>query len=253
MSFSSAAGCRPLPLGVISLLSVFLAAAPSQRQTSVAPITMEQEQHHHLVFENAYIKAFYVEIPPHDRTLYHRHDLPYLSLSPPLLGSTPPTSSGGPPSGGPRVGYMAGGFSHTVTNSRDVALRNVAIELLRRQGTVRNRCAQVIPEQLPGTCNKPTLDRSVDSVNYPLFETDEIAVQGWDVAPGATIRPADTRLSMLAGGLDGIVNVIANGDSRMVPQAGLVWLLAGSRTGFEAGKDSVAHFVTIVFSDSALP
>jgi hypothetical protein len=213
---------------------------------------MEEEHHHHLDFENAYIKAFYVEILPHEPTLYHRHDLPYISLPPPPLDDAPAPPSGGPAPSSPRVGYMAGGFSHTVTNSRDVPLRNVAIELVRPQGTLRNRCEQVIRDQPLGECQKPTLDDSLVSVAYPLFETDEVAVEYWDIKPGEAVRAADSRLSTLVGGLDGVANVILNGDARPVPQAGLVWLLAGSKTTFETGKNSPGHFVTIVFKDSAL-
>jgi hypothetical protein len=264
MSLSLAPPRYSLSLATFLLLSIPLfAQAPAQALTPLsataqdeeqasapAPITMEQEHHHHLVFENAYIKAFYVEIPAHDATLYHRHDLPYISLPPPPLSGGPAAREGAPaPRTGPRVGYMAGGFSHAVSNTRDVPLRNVAIELVRPQGTVRNRCAQIVRDQPLGECDRPTAG---DSSHYALFDTNEITVEYWDLRPGATIRPADARLGRLVGDLSGIINVIARGDSRIVPQAGLVWLLAGSKTAFEAGADSDGHFVTITFKDSAL-
>ena len=145
---------------------------------------------------------------------------------------------------------MAGGFSHTVTNSRGTALRNVAIELLRPQGAVRNRCAQVIRDQPLWDCNKP--NKTQLPVHYRLFETDEIAVEYWNIGPHAILRPSDARLSTLVGGLNGIANVIANGAAHMVPQAGMVWLLPESKAEFQAGPDFGGYFVALTFKDSAL-
>ena len=232
------------------------AQAPAPAQPSgPAPITMEEEHHHHLVLENAYVKAFYVEIPAHESTLYHRHDLPYVSFPPPPLPDAPQPSVAAnvrPVPPGPRVGYAAAGFSHAVNNSSDVALRNVAIELVRPQGTVRNRCAEAVRGQPLNDCDKqPSSDPSIPS-HYSLFETDEILVEYWDIGPGLTIKPADAHLSTLVGGMSGIVEVTAGGDSRAVPQAGLVWLLAGSEATLKAGPTG-GQFVTIQFKDSARP
>jgi len=219
---------------------------------------MEEEGHHHLVLANAYIKAFLVEIPPHESTLYHRHDLPYVSLPPPPLAdgpSTPVASNAGPRPAGPRVSYALGGFSHSVNNTADVTLRNIAIELLRPQGPARNRCAEVIRGQSLENC-VTVRKRSSESSAFAssvetLFETDEISVGEWELAPGSTIAPADAHLSTLVGGLSGIEEVTAEGDSRLVPQAGLVWLLAGSKTTLKSGP-SGGHFVAIKFKDSGL-
>jgi len=232
------------------------AQAPAPTQPSgPAPITMEEEHHHHLVLENAYIRAFYVEIAAHESTLYHRHDLPYVSFPPPPLADEPQPSvsaTARPAPAGPRVGYAAAGFSHAVNNSSDVDLRNIAIELVRPQGTVRNRCAEAVRGQPLNDCDKqPPSDSSAPS-HYSLFETDEILVENWDIGPGLTIKPADARLSTLVGGMSGIVEVTAGGDSRAVPQAGLVWLLAGSEATFKAGPMG-GHFAMIEFKDSSPP
>ena len=117
-----------------------------------APISMEQEHHHHLEFENSYVRVFFVEIPAHKSTLFHRHDFPYLSVSPTGADAAmpPPPGRAGQRTGLPMVGYSPGNFSHAVSNSRDFALRNVAIELLRPQQNVRNRCEQVAPRSAQG-------------------------------------------------------------------------------------------------------
>lgn len=204
---------------------------------------MEQEHHHHLVFENSYVKAYYVEIPAHDSTLYHRHDLPYVSLPLPSAANAPP--------GGPRVGYMAAGFSHTVSNPTGVPLRNVAIELVRPQGSARNRCAEAVRGQPLNNCDKPASPAPSLPLHYALFETDEILVQYWELGRNSAITPADARLDILVGGLTGITEVDAASRSPLAAQAGLLWLPAGSDTIFKTGTKSGGHFVTITFKDSA--
>jgi len=231
-----------------------VATQPESAQPSgPAAIPMEEEQHHHLVFQNAYVKVFYVEIPPHESTLYHHHDLPYVSLPPPPLPDAAPSA---PPRRRPppsaHVSYALGGFSHTVRNTTDVTLRNIAVELLRPQGPARNRCAQIVRDQPLGGCDDLWVERGHTAVHHKtLFETDEITVTEFDFVADK-IWPADEKLSTLVGGMSGIVNVTLNGDARAIPQAGLVWLLPGSKTSLVAGKDSPGHFVTIVFKDSAL-
>src|SRR5690242_15324413 len=73
------------PFIFLSLLLVALEQAPAQNPgptSQRAPISMEQEHHHHLEFENSYVRVFFVEIPAHESTLFHRHDFPYLSVPP---------------------------------------------------------------------------------------------------------------------------------------------------------------------------
>ncbi len=254
---------RPLLflIALASLVSLGIAAQTPQpaQPSGPAEITVEEEGYHHLVFQNAYVKVLYVEIPAHESTLYHRHDLPYVSFPPPPLADASPSQSADgrslPP--GPRVSYAVGGFSHVMNNTSDVALRNIAIELLRPQGTVRNRCAEILRGQPLENCvtvrtTKPESGDFVSSVKT-LFETDEISVSEWEIAPGSTISPADARASMLVGGMNSIVDVTGGGDSRMVPQAGVIWLLADSKASLTSAPDASGHFTVIRFKDSVRP
>jgi hypothetical protein len=253
---------RAARLFLLSIAPILLAGSLASSQTpqpaqpsGPAQISVEEEGHHHLVFQNAYVKVLYVEIPAHESTLYHRHDLPYVSFPPPPLADAPPSQS---PNGrslpsGPHVSYAAGGFSHAMKNPSDVALRNIAIELLRPQGPVRNRCAEVLRGQPLTDCDKPAASSTTFPIHYTLFETDEIAVEDWEIAPGSTINPADARVSTLVGGFAGIADVTGGGDSRMVPKAGVMWLLAGSKATITAAPDASGHFVMIRFKDSVRP
>ena len=86
-----------------------LPSKPPQR----ASLSMEQEHHHHLEFENSYVRVFFVEIPAHESTLFHRHDFPYISVPPTGADAAmplPPGAAGQAP-GLPMVGYSPGNFS----------------------------------------------------------------------------------------------------------------------------------------------
>ena len=237
-----------------ALFSVFLSSGKAQAPLppeAAATIPIEQEHYHQQVFANSYVKAFYVEIPAHDATLYHRHDLPYVSLPPPLANA--PTVPAGAPAQQPRVSYNPGGFSHAVTNSGDVALRNVAIELLHPQGAVRNRCQEVVRGQPLNNCDKPTSPDPSVPYHYTLFETDEIVVEYFALPPHSIFTSSPNR-DMLAGGLSGVntnapTGARANGPF-FEPRSGLAWLPSGSTTLFEAAPDAVGHFITIKFKDA---
>jgi hypothetical protein len=150
----------------------------------------------------------------------------------------------------PRVGYSPGNFSHAVSNSRDFPLRNVAIELLRPQGMVRNRCAQVVREQPKEKCDLPEPTAAIPATHVPLFETDELLVEAWRIAPNVTIPPWDDRADILLASLSG-VSVTASGgiNSANALKGGLLWLPAGSKPVFESTRVGEGHFIAITFKD----
>jgi hypothetical protein len=240
----------------LSVLLLALEQAPAQNsiQTSQrASISMEQEHHHHLEFENSYVRVFFVEILAHESTLFHRHDFPYLSVSPSGEGGTMP-----PPFGLarreidlPMVGYSPGNFSHAVSNSRDVALHNVAIELLRPQGNVRNGCEQAIRDQPHEQCSVPTLSATTPAAGLPLFETDEITVTAWYLRPNSGLPAPDARGAMLVAGLSGVTVTASGGiTSANALKGGVLWLPAGSKPFFKAGPAPDSHLISITFKDS---
>jgi hypothetical protein len=218
---------------------------------------MEQEHHHQLVFENSYVRAFYVEIPAHEATLYHRHDLPYVSLPPPVIDAPtrPAGASGRPMAPGPRIGYMPGGFSHTVSNSGETPLRNVAVELLHPQGEAQNRCAEVVRGQPLSRCDKPSSSEPSLPSHYTLFETDEIIVEYHALPPDSTFT-ASPHWNVLVGDLNGVTADVPAGVRAegpfFEPRTGLVWSPAGSTTVFKAAAGGAGHFIAIEFKDSNL-
>jgi hypothetical protein len=206
---------------------------------------MREEGHHHLVFENSYVHVFFVEIPAHETTLVHYHDLPYISVPPGGDDAAPAANFA-------RIAYAAGKFSHAVTNSGDRPLRNVAVELVRPQGALRNRCGAVLRDLPQQTCDVPELTSKDPSRRLPLFESDEIMVESWEIAPGASTLPLDDRLDMLIAGLTD-VRISGNSgiDSAKESRGGELWIPAGTRPVFRTAPDRGGHFIAISFKDSA--
>ncbi len=206
---------------------------------------MREESHHHLIFQNSYVNVLFVEIPAHESTLPHHHDLPYVSIQPGGDDAMPGAT------GSPRIGYSAGSFSHTVTNSADITLKNIAVELVRPQGTVRNRCAAIIQDQTPAVCQDGLANAAHSAKRTPLLESDEILVESWEFAPGTTTQPLNDAQDMLIGGLIGVRVTGASGiDSANALRGGVLWVPAGSKPVFEASSGRGGQFVSITFKDS---
>jgi hypothetical protein len=217
---------------------------------------MGEEHHHHLVFENPYVHIYFVEIPAHDATLYHHHDFPYLSVPPGGADALAPPPGANVQQGSriPHVGYAAGDFSHAVTNSSDRPLRNIAVELIRPQGTIRNRCEEAVRGQPLVDCDMQSSTSLVPlPLHYALFETDEILVECWELGPNATIAPADDRFDSLIGDPNGVVTPESSGsgvsDLALWIRGGLLWVPALSKGVFKMGPEG-GHYIAIKFKDS---
>jgi hypothetical protein len=152
------------------------------------------------------------------------------------------------------VGYSPGNFSHAVSNSRDFPLRNVAVELLRQQGAIRNRCEQAVRDQAKENCNIPEPSVATPATHAPLFETDKLLVEAWHIAANVTAPPWDDRTDILLASLNGVsVTVSGEIDSANALKGGLLWLSAGSKPVFKTAPASDGHFIAITFKDSGSP
>ncbi|MBZ5696871.1 MAG: hypothetical protein LAN36_16105 [Acidobacteriia bacterium] len=230
-------------LTILSTLSIVAAQEP-------AAIPVESESHHHVVLENFYVRVLFVEIPAHESTLLHHHDLPYVSVPP--GGADAVTVPAGAQQGTApfRVGYSPGGFSHAVSNSSDRTLRNVAIELVRPQGKVQNRCEVVVRGQPSlGICEPMNLD-ALRFYKLPAFETDEILVEQWSVRKSLTSHPMKFPRDMLFAGLTDVTISAGRGiDSANAPH-GVLWVPARSKIILKTASEKNGHFYSITFKDS---
>jgi hypothetical protein len=103
-------------------------------------VPIEQEPHHRLVIASKFVRAFAVEIPPHTKTLCHRHAHEYLMY---VVGDTEIVSA--PRDGEPQMhSYRDGGCEHSqagvvhvVENMRNTKFRNLLVELRPALGGLR--------------------------------------------------------------------------------------------------------------------
>jgi hypothetical protein len=158
------------------LVLALLFSASLLAQAPVA-LPIPQEPHHHLVLENEYVRVFRVSVPPHESTLLHQHDVPYVYVA---LGAADVINA---VQGRPEVrlvmadgqlGYSPGHFAHIARNNLDTPFDNVTIELLKQQGEVRNLCRKIVESDL-GPCFK-TDTSSGGYTDEPLFKTQALSV-----------------------------------------------------------------------------
>ena len=97
------------------------------------PVPIEEEPRHPLVIANHFVRAFAVEIAPHDRTLCHHHEHEYVMY---VAGEARIVSA--PRDGEPKTHtYHDGdcelsppGLIHVVENLADTKFRNLLVEFL---------------------------------------------------------------------------------------------------------------------------
>ena len=111
-----------------------------KRYSCAHVVSIEQEPRHHLVIENEFVRAFAVEIAPHDRTLCHHHPHDYLLY---VVGDGDIVSAARDEEP-KQLSYRDGecelspaGLVHVVENLRDTPFRNVVVELLPGVGSLR--------------------------------------------------------------------------------------------------------------------
>ncbi|HXY26216.1 MAG TPA: hypothetical protein VEI73_16310 [Candidatus Acidoferrum sp.] len=147
---------------IVIALALLLAVSLRAQAQAPQPVPLAQggqpgEPHHHLKIENEYVRAYYVEVPPHESTQLHQHDHDYLFVT---LGDSDVINAvrdkpevhlvlkDG------EVHFMRGGFAHVARNLADTPFRNVTIELLHSIGQLTNLCAQVAAVASSGGCDK---------------------------------------------------------------------------------------------------
>jgi hypothetical protein len=115
-------------------------------QTAARPavVPVSNEQHHHLVLENEYVRVYSVEVASHAETLYHQHDLDYIFVT---LGDSDVDSVrvGEQPAHlllkDGEVRFTKGGFAHKAVNNSDKPFKNVTIELKKHFDAEMRICA----------------------------------------------------------------------------------------------------------------
>jgi quercetin dioxygenase-like cupin family protein len=144
---------------LIIVLLFFVCGVVRAQAPEVRAARLPGEPHHHLRIDNEFVRAYYVEVPPHDETQLHQHDHDYIYVS---LGSADVVNA---VLNKPDVHlllrdgetrFTRGGFAHVARNLSDAPFRNITIELLKASGEPRNVCAVIVPNQASAGCTKTT-------------------------------------------------------------------------------------------------
>jgi quercetin dioxygenase-like cupin family protein len=232
------------------LLLAFSASAQAPE-----PAKLPGEPHHHLKIDNEYVRAYYVEVAPHESTQLHQHDHDYLFVT--LSDSDVINAVRDKPEvhlvlKDGETHFTRGGFAHVARNLADTPFRNITIELLKTQENARNVCGQVILNEAAQTCHPIDLI----SVAITQFNTSEVQLEYVTFFPREKQNEKAPKLAFLVIGLDGPeVKIRVKGKPRKTLHAGDVeWFDGGSDVEFSADGDKrAAQFLKLTFKDSAVP
>jgi hypothetical protein len=180
-------------------ISLLLLTAVLAAQTATE-VEITAEPHHHLVFENAQIRAFYVDISPHTDTLmhWHRHDYIYVMLGASEIVNAVEGKAPVPANlHEAQAGFVPGGFAHLVHNLNQ-PYRNLTIEILQddkpRQASPHPDAAHpdsTHPNSGKTDSAKSEEDRGLEvlegGTKEILFVKDGIRVSEVELQPGGMI------------------------------------------------------------------
>jgi hypothetical protein len=179
---------------LLASLVGFTDAAPQvsaqETMAAVAPaeVPIAQEPHHHLVFQNAFVNVYEVEVASGYATLMHQHDYDNLfvvfgeaDLTNAVAGENP-TRLHLPDLG---VHFAREPYAHLIANNGKLPFRNITVELLQTQGRV-NSVYSSINDALKGA---PPDD---DGIRQALvLGTDEVQVTAVEVPSGKAWAPPE--------------------------------------------------------------
>lgn len=234
------------------LLLAFSASAQAQVPVPLAHGNMPGEPHHHLKIENEYVRAYYVEVPPHEATQLHQHDNDYIYVS---LG---PSDVMNAPLNKPEVHlqlkdgethFTRGGFAHVARNLGDTPFRNVTIELLKPQGEPHNLCSQYLMSDPIGPCDKPVAG---NHTLEPEFDTSEVSVDFLRFSQKTTVGETAMKTPVLVVAVwnSGIKIVAKDRPARVLHSGEMTWFDSGSNVQFSNDNGKSGAFLQITFIDA---
>ncbi len=174
------------------------AAAKANRYSCEQVVEIEQEPRHHLVIENEFVRAFAVEIAPHDRTLCHHHPHDYVLY---VAGDAEIVSAARDEQpkllsyGDGECELLSAGMVHVVENRGTAAFRNVVVELLPGTGPMLRGA---VPKLMQGEANtvEHFSDKRAAIFVVELSNAAEVEVSG----PAVVASPYDAEVELISSG-----------------------------------------------------
>ena len=223
-------------------------AAGAGTSTGPAAVPTKDEPHHHLVLENAYVRVLHVEVPGHEATLLHTHDLPYVSVTlgaADFVNAVTGKAEAHATLKDAQVGYSKGGFSHLVRTDAGTAFQNLTVELLKPQGAARNLCVKVVADAPVQDCP------AAADANVPVFETDEMRVESGSLAAQgkrAEAASESPRLYLVLEQSELTIAIPGLGD-KTLHTGEAFWLPGGAAPALANPGAGVSRFLVLTFKD----
>jgi quercetin dioxygenase-like cupin family protein len=206
----------------------------------VVPIT--QEEHHHLVLENDYVRVFHVEVAPHVETKYHQHDMDYVFVT---LGDSVVEND--------RVGekpvklelkdgdtrFTKGGFAHKAVNLSDKPFVNVTVEL--KKNTPFDKCENCIDETLQTTTDTSRV------YHEEILSSENGVVYKWRIS--GKFKEFVDRSMPRDFLLVPLTNFRLSGDKHSYKVGEAIWKTGGT---YHWATESDARFITIEFGPCSM-
>ena len=211
-------------------------------------VPISQERHHHLVLENSFVKAYEVEVAPHESTLMHQHLYDYVYI---IFGEDDITNA---VAGKPEVkvqqpdlavNFSPGPFAHVATNNSDAPFRNITIELLHRQGEVKKFHPTVRAALDTGVGDDKTARQAT------VLQTDDVQVVAVAVAPKSSWSPPRDDHSRLVVRIDNIQNTGTKEKNAPFPAGMLAWVPAGKSWTVSNTGAGIDKLLVLEFKDTA--
>jgi len=237
-------------LFVLAVVFVASLRAQAPEPMPLARGNTNGEPHHHLKIENEYIRAYYVEVPPHESTQLHQHDHDYLFVT---LGDSDVVNA---VRDKPEVRLVLkdgethlvrGGFAHVARNLNDAPFHNITIELLKPQTFAHNVCGPVMGSGF-AACD-PVISSYEGVVE---FETAEISLSHMWLSSGAKHNQKSTKLAFLVVGLSGArIKIKEKGKPPEILRNGeIAWVAPGSNLEFSCDGTKAAEFLELTLKSS---
>lgn len=203
-------------------------------------VAIDEEPRHHLVIANEYVRAFAVEIAPHDRTLCHHHPHDYLLY---VAGDAEIVSAarGEEPK---RLSYRDGecelssaGLTHVVENVGHLPFRNVVVELLPDARLLRRGAAPA--------CRKHAESTVIfeETTVTELLRKDMAAIFSIQIEPGAeVVIPGPAILASPYGQPFG-PHALGEVETKQQSRCGFAWIGVGQEAGLYGCWKEIATVV----------
>ncbi|HTR64919.1 MAG TPA: hypothetical protein VMH85_04045 [Terriglobales bacterium] len=211
---------------------------------SAPEVEITAEPSHHLLLQNRYVRAFYVEVPSGAATLVHRHRHDYIYV---MLGPAEVTNEavGKPPARmqlhDGDTGFFPGNFAHRLQESGPTPFRNVTVELMQDELARKSP-----PRKWDEERGLQILEGGTQDI---LFVKDGVRASEFDLQPGGMLpaaRNAAPRLLIAVSDVD-LRSHGAGKIPKVLKPGEVVWLSGGSVPMLMNMGKTQARFITLEF------